>query len=322
MRRHAESLIVLAGDSPRRAFRDPVPFVDVLRAAAAEVEDYTRIKVISRTPAALAGPAVADVIHLLAEFVENATIFSPSNTEVRMTGDSVANGYAVDIEDRGQGMRDEQLAAVNASLADPPMFDLSGSDQLGLFVAARLARRHGIRVTLRPSGYGGVTAIVLIPRDLVVLADAIGPGAVPGRAPDGRLTAATEVRKAVPVPPGNGAHAAPDDTDPAWRTTRAGRERPAAAGPPGESGPAAAGRGGFARGRGRNRELPFAGDRAQRAVRIPAWLAARPIRGLRGTGPWHGFARGRGEPMTMSFGASWRGPRAPIATSTGSLTTW
>jgi signal transduction histidine kinase len=188
MRRHAESLIVLAGDSPRRAFRDPVPFVDVLRAAAAEVEDYTRIKVISRTPAALAGPAVADVIHLLAEFVENATIFAPSNTEVRMTGDLVANGYAVDIEDRGRGMSDEQLAAVNASLADPPMFDLSGSDQLGLFVAAQLARRHGIRATVRQSGYGGVTAIALIPRDLVVLADPIGPGVVPGRTPGGRMT--------------------------------------------------------------------------------------------------------------------------------------
>ena len=155
MRRHAESLIVLAGDSPKRAFHDPVPFVDVLRAAAAEVEDYTRIKVISRTPAALAGPAVADVIHMLAEFVENAAIFSPSNTEVRITGDLVANGFAVDIEDRGQGMSDEEIAAVNTSLAHPPLFDLSGSDQLGLFVAAQLARRHSIRVTLRPSAYGG-----------------------------------------------------------------------------------------------------------------------------------------------------------------------
>ncbi len=152
MRRHAESLIVLAGDSPKRAFREPVPFVDVLRAAAAEVEDYTRVKVICRTPAALAGPAVADVIHMLAEFVENATIFSPSNTEVRITGDLVANGFAVDIEDRGLGMTDEQITAANASLADPPLFDLSGSDQLGLFVAAQLARRHGIRVTLRHSG--------------------------------------------------------------------------------------------------------------------------------------------------------------------------
>lgn len=213
MRRHAESLIVLAGDSPKRAFRNPVPFVDVLRAAAAEVEDYTRIKVISRTPAALAGPAVADVIHMLAEFAENATIFSPSNTEVRITGDLVANGFAVDIEDRGPGMGNEQIAAVNASLADPPMFDLSGSDQLGLFVAAQLARRHGIRATLRHSGYGGVTAIVLIPRDLVVPPDAIGPAALPGPAPGGRLTTTTAVRHAVTAQPVIGAQTTPAPWD-------------------------------------------------------------------------------------------------------------
>ena len=177
MRRHAESLIVLAGDSPKRLFRDPVPFVDVLRAAAAEVEDYTRIRVTCLTSAALAGPAVADVIHMLAEFVENAAIFSPASTEVGITGGLVANGFAVDIEDRGPGMSDEEVAAANAMLARPPLFDLSGSDRFGLFVAAQLAKRHGIQVTLRPSAYGGVTAIVLIPRDLVVLADAIGQSA-------------------------------------------------------------------------------------------------------------------------------------------------
>ena len=171
MRRHAESLIVLAGDSPNRAFRDAVPFVDVLRAAAAEVEDYTRVRVACRTSAALASRAVADVIHMLAEFVENATIFSPPNTEVRVTGDLVANGLAVDIEDRGLGMDGGEMAAINASLADPPLFDPSGSDRFGLFVAAQLARRHDIRVKLRPSDYGGVLAIVLIPRALVVQAD-------------------------------------------------------------------------------------------------------------------------------------------------------
>ena len=200
MRRHAESLIVLAGDSPNRAFRDAVPFVDVLRAAAAEVEDYTRVRVISRAPAALASPAVADVIHMLAEFVENATIFSPPNTEVRVTGDLVAKGYAVDIEDRGLGMDDEDFAAINASLADPPLFDPSGSDRFGLFVAAQLARRHGIRVKLRRSDYGGVTAIVLIPLALVVPANALGDGSAPGRAPNGRLTTAARQVTAAPPP--------------------------------------------------------------------------------------------------------------------------
>jgi hypothetical protein len=199
MRRHAESLIVLAGDSPNRAFRDAVPFVDVLRAAAAEVEDYTRVRVVCRTPAALASPAVADVIHLLAEFVENATIFSPPNTEVRVTGELVAKGFAVDIEDRGLGMDDEEFADINANLANPPLFDPSGSDRFGLFVAAQLARRHGIRAKLRRSDYGGVTAIVLIPLSLVMPANALGDGRTPGRVANGRLTTASRQVTAPPV---------------------------------------------------------------------------------------------------------------------------
>jgi signal transduction histidine kinase len=212
MRRHAESLIVLAGDSPQRTFRDAVPFVDVLRAAAAEVEDYTRIRVICRTPAALASPAVADVIHMLAEFVENATTFSPPNTEVLITGDLVAKGFAVDIEDRGLGLSDEEIGAINSRLADPPLFDLSGSDRFGLFVAAQLARRHGIRVTLRQSAYGGATAIVLIPRDLVLPEGTSGHGALPARAPSGRLTAgARHMVTAQPVVGGGPAAPAPRD---------------------------------------------------------------------------------------------------------------
>jgi HAMP domain-containing protein len=199
MRRHAESLIVLAGDSPNRAFRDAVPFVDVLRAAAAEVEDYTRVRVVCRTAAALASPAVADVIHMLAEFVENATIFSPRGTEVRVTGEMVAKGFAVDIEDRGLGMDDAQFDAVNASLADPPLFDPSGSDRFGLFVAAQLARRHDIRVKLRRSDYGGVTAIVLIPLDLVIPVKALGDGTSLGGGPGGPLTTAVREVTAPPV---------------------------------------------------------------------------------------------------------------------------
>ena len=207
MRRHAENLLVLAGDSPKRAFLDPVPFVDVLRAAATEVEDYKRIKVTARTPAGLAGPVVSDVIHLLAELVENATIFSPSDTEVRIVGALVANGYAVDIEDRGPGMSARELAAVNASLADPPLFDMSGSDRLGLFVAGTLARQHGIAVTLRESPYRGVTAIVLIPRHLVIQPDAMGPGAAPAdRQATAQLVSAG--RHAIMTLPANGARSA------------------------------------------------------------------------------------------------------------------
>jgi methyl-accepting chemotaxis protein len=168
MRRHAEGLLIVAGGSSGRTWREPVPIVDVMRAAAAEVEDYPRIRVTSRTGAALAGHAVADIIHLLAELVENAATFSPANTPVRVDGEKVARGVAVEIEDRGLGMTDEQLIEINATLADPPLFDLSGSDQLGLFIAGQLAIRHDVKLTLRGSAYGGITAVVLIPDALVV----------------------------------------------------------------------------------------------------------------------------------------------------------
>ena len=168
MRRHAESLIILSGDAPARAWRWRVPFVDVLRAAVAEVEDYTRIKVTANTQAAITGPAVADVIHMVAELAENAVVFSPPNTPVLISGDVVGRGFAVEIEDRGLGLSEERRAELNDLLENPPPFDLSGSDQLGLFVASQLAKKHNIRISLRGSPYGGTTAIVLIPNALVV----------------------------------------------------------------------------------------------------------------------------------------------------------
>jgi len=171
MRRHSEGLIILSGEAPARGWRRPVPFVDVLRAAVAEVEDYTRIRVTTAARAALIGPAVADVIHLIAELAENATIYSPPNTPVRIHGDTVGRGYAVEIEDRGLGIPDEKLAEINKNLAHPPPLDLSGSEQLGLFVAGQLARRHDIKITLQGSPFGGTTAIVLVPTALVVDGD-------------------------------------------------------------------------------------------------------------------------------------------------------
>jgi signal transduction histidine kinase len=168
MRRHAEGLIILSGEAPARGWRQPVPLVDVLRAAVAEVEDYTRIRVLCRTSAAVAGHAVADVIHLIAELAENATVFSPPNTPVRIQGDIVGRGFAIEIEDRGLGISAARLEEINANLANPPQFDLSGSDRLGLFIAGQLAQRHDIKITLRPSVFGGTTAIALIPTGLVV----------------------------------------------------------------------------------------------------------------------------------------------------------
>jgi signal transduction histidine kinase len=167
MRRHAEGLVILSGRSAGRTWRRPVPVVDVARAAVAEIEDYTRVRVEPLPPVALAGTAVADTIHLLAELIENATIFSPPELPVQMRGETVVHGFVIEIEDRGLGINDETLAGINERLADPPEFDLFDTARLGLFVVAKLAQRHGLRVTLRRSAYGGTTAIVLIPAEII-----------------------------------------------------------------------------------------------------------------------------------------------------------
>jgi signal transduction histidine kinase len=176
MRRHAEGLVILSGGPSGRSWSSPVRMIDVMRGAIAEVEDYARVSVATRSQAALAGSAVADVIHLLAELIENATTLSPPYTSVRVGGDTVANGFAIEVEDRGLGMSPQRLAELNERLASPPAFNPSDSEQLGLFVVAQLAKRHGIRVTLKASAYGGTTAVVLIPQHLVVTDEAYRAG--------------------------------------------------------------------------------------------------------------------------------------------------
>ncbi|MFB4298139.1 nitrate- and nitrite sensing domain-containing protein [Actinomadura sp. NTSP31] len=168
MRRNAENLIVLSGALPARGWRSSVPMIDVVRAAVGEVEDYTRVTVLPFGPIELAGRAVGDVTHLLAELIENAVTFSPPDTVVQVGGHLVANGFAIDIEDRGLGMTDEKLAEINARIEDPPDFNLQSSVQLGLFVVSKLAERYGLRVSLKRSAYGGTTAVVVIPTELVV----------------------------------------------------------------------------------------------------------------------------------------------------------
>ena len=177
MRRHAESLAILSGAAPGRSWTEPVPIIDVIRAAMAEVEDYRRVTVLTTSEDAVAAPAVADMIHLLAELIENATMFSPSGTRVEVRAERVANGFAVEIDDRGLGIEPAQLTEINQQLAQPPDFDLANADRLGLFVGAKLAARHGVRVSLRRSPYGGTTAIVLMPNSIIVLVCCIG---VPG----------------------------------------------------------------------------------------------------------------------------------------------
>ncbi|WP_194238513.1 sensor histidine kinase [Streptomyces spongiae] len=167
MRRHAESLIILSGAAPGRAWRMPVSLTNVVRAAVSEVEDYARVEVRQLPEAQIAGTSVADLTHLLAELVENAAQFSPPHTRVRVSGEPVGNGYAVEVEDRGLGMGKEKLAEANRRIEQSEALDLFDSDRLGLFVVSRLASRHDIRVHLRTSPYGGTTAVVLLPTALL-----------------------------------------------------------------------------------------------------------------------------------------------------------
>jgi signal transduction histidine kinase len=187
MRRHAESLAILSGAAPGRAWREPVPVIDVIRGAMAEVEDYKRVAVLTRSQDSVAGSAVADMIHLLAELMENATLFSPSGTQVEVRAGRVANGFAVEIDDRGLGIEPGQLNEINQQLASPADFDLANADRLGLFVGGKLAARHNVRVALRASPYGGTTAIVLMPNNIVVPAAITPPESQPAIGRPARL---------------------------------------------------------------------------------------------------------------------------------------
>ncbi|MFG2677146.1 nitrate- and nitrite sensing domain-containing protein [Streptomyces sp. NPDC048445] len=167
MRRHAEGLVILSGAAPSRQWRKPIQLMDVVRAAVAEVEDYERIEVRRLPRIGVGGPAVADLTHLIAELLENATVFSPPHTAVQVHGERVANGFTLEIHDRGLGMPPELLLDANLRLAETPEFELSDTDRLGLFVVSRLAQRQNVRVSLQTSPYGGTTAVVFIPAALL-----------------------------------------------------------------------------------------------------------------------------------------------------------
>ncbi|MFK4212253.1 nitrate- and nitrite sensing domain-containing protein [Streptomyces sp. NPDC030920] len=167
MRRHAEGLVILSGAAPSRQWRKPIQLMDVVRAAVAEVEDYERIEVRRLPRIGVGGPAVADLTHLIAELLENATVFSPPHTAVQVHGERVSNGFALEIHDRGLGMPPDVLLDANLRLAETPEFELSDTDRLGLFVVSRLAQRQNVRVSLQTSPYGGTTAVVFIPAALL-----------------------------------------------------------------------------------------------------------------------------------------------------------
>jgi len=167
MRRNVENLIVLSGVDQRRRWSESVPLRDVVEAAVAEVEEYSRVQVVGIHDLTLAGQAASDVAHLLAELVENATSFSSPTTMVEVSGSPTGNGYVLEIEDHGIGMSDAELAEANRRLAAPLAADVAVSRMMGFHVVGRLAARHGIRVQLRPCWFGGVAALVLLPAVLV-----------------------------------------------------------------------------------------------------------------------------------------------------------
>ncbi|MEV6314575.1 nitrate- and nitrite sensing domain-containing protein [Streptomyces sp. NPDC051776] len=165
MRRNGENLLVLAGEEPGRRWNQPVPLVDVLRAATSEVEAYERIEITGVPESEIHGTAVTDLVHLLAELLENATTFSSPQTKVRVTATRLPDGRVmIEIHDKGIGLTAEDFADINHKLANPPTVDAAISQRMGLFVVGRLADRHGIRVQLRPSGeQAGTTSLVMLP---------------------------------------------------------------------------------------------------------------------------------------------------------------
>ncbi|WP_158888230.1 sensor histidine kinase [Amycolatopsis anabasis] len=169
-RRNAENLIILGGGQPGRQWRNPVNLAELVRGASAETEDFTRVGVAKLPEIAVNGPVVGDLVHLLAELIDNATSFSPPESRVEIRGNVVGRGVVIEVEDQGLGIEPERCEELNAMLADPPDFGimaLSEEPRLGLFVVARLAARHGISVTLRESAYGGTRAIVLVRSELL-----------------------------------------------------------------------------------------------------------------------------------------------------------
>ncbi|WP_369388058.1 nitrate- and nitrite sensing domain-containing protein [Streptomyces sp. CG1] len=212
MRRHAESLIILSGAAPGRRWRRPVPVADVVASAVSEIEDYARVVVPPMPVVGVAADAVADVVHLMAELLENATVFSPPHTQVTLRTGRVGSGFVLEIDDRGLGLDADARARAHATLTDPDAFDPTRHDRLGLYVVGRLAARHGIEITLRDSPYGGTTAVVLLPEG--VLADVeparperTGPvplvpePALPGQREQGAVVHELPSRKRSAAPP-------------------------------------------------------------------------------------------------------------------------
>ncbi|KUP96050.1 sensor histidine kinase [Thermobifida cellulosilytica] len=225
MRRNNENLLVLSGQDNTRKWAQPVPLVDVLRAAVSEVEQYARVNVRAPSHVSVLGRPVNDVIHLIAELVENATIFSSQDTQVSVTAQVMDGGeVVVEITDSGIGMPPEEIESANQRLAEPPLIDVAVSRRMGLFVVSRLANRHGIRVRLSAAHNGGITAAVTLPHDLLITpiepaTPALGPsrGAVPDTYAEATAAFASSP---APADPADSVWQPPEGNDrPIWERT-------------------------------------------------------------------------------------------------------
>jgi len=168
MRRNSENLLLLAGHDNPRKWSEAIPLADVARAATSEIEQYNRVTLNMTPDISLAGQAVSDVVHLLAELIENATIFSPKDTQVQVAMQYLASGgVLIEVSDKGIGVSESRLEEMNWRLDNPPTIDVSVSRHMGLFAVARLAERHGVRVRLRPALPQGLSALVWLPDSLI-----------------------------------------------------------------------------------------------------------------------------------------------------------
>ena len=164
MRRNSENLLLLAGHETARKWSEPVALTDVVRAATSEIEQYGRVAMKIQPGISVTGPAVSDVVHLLAEIIENATIFSPKDTPVQISGEEIpSGGVLIEVSDGGVGVPEARLKEMNMRLDNPPVIDVSVSRHMGLFAVARLAERHGVRVRLRTRSPRGLIALVWLP---------------------------------------------------------------------------------------------------------------------------------------------------------------
>ncbi|MFK0237934.1 ATP-binding protein [Streptomyces vinaceus] len=238
IRRHAENLAVLGGAASRRQWTRPIDLSEVLRSSVAEVEQYTRVKVVPPAGGTVRGHAVADVVHLLAELVENATVFSAPDTDVVLRAERVTAGIAIEVEDRGLGLPAAEQHRMNALLVDPEQVSvrqLLADGRIGLFVVSALARRHGIAVELKSNIYGGVLAVLVLPQELLgaeapSAADALGGSrATSWGTGDGGagMPPLEPVRVAMPRSKPQARRAPePEPVAPAWAAPRAPRPEP------------------------------------------------------------------------------------------------